>query len=46
MQGDALMQEITGAQFMAMAADIPLLRRMRPETPLRLRESEPRLTLR
>ena len=30
MQGDALMQEITGAQVMAMAADVPLLRRMRP----------------
>ncbi len=30
MQGDALMQEITGAQVMAMAADVPLLKRMRP----------------
>ena len=30
MEGDALVKELTGAQVMAMAADVPALRRMRP----------------
>lgn len=30
MQGDALVKELTGAQVMAMAEDVPLLERMRP----------------
>src|SRR5690606_29695999 len=30
MEGDALVKELTGAQVMAMAEDVPLLERMRP----------------
>ena len=30
MEGDALVKELTGAQVMAMAADVPALRQMRP----------------
>ena len=30
MEGDAAMKELTGAQVMAMAEDVPLLRAMKP----------------